>query len=128
LPALDFLRLKAGSHLIDAGVDVGLPFNGTAPDLGAFEFAPPVPADFNNDGHVNAADLVVWQSGLGAGSQTNHNAGDANGDGTVDGADFLLWQSAQASDPSVSAVPEPASLVLLVIAAAATAKAQRPRA
>ncbi len=37
LPADDFLRLTAGSALIDAGVDVGLPFNGRAPDLGAYE-------------------------------------------------------------------------------------------
>jgi pectate lyase-like protein len=35
-----FARLVAGSNLIDKGVDVGLPFSGPAPDLGAFEFAP----------------------------------------------------------------------------------------
>ena len=34
------MRLKAGSQLIDAGVDIGLPFLGKAPDLGAFEFDP----------------------------------------------------------------------------------------
>jgi len=38
LPTIDFLKLVAGSDLIDAGIDVGLPFNGTAPDLGAFEY------------------------------------------------------------------------------------------
>jgi hypothetical protein len=32
-----FMRLKAGSGLIDAGIDIGLPFHGKAPDLGAFE-------------------------------------------------------------------------------------------
>lgn len=32
-----FLRLAAGSSLIDAGVPVGLPYIGNAPDLGAFE-------------------------------------------------------------------------------------------
>ena len=37
LPELDFLKLSPTSRLINAGVDVGLPFNGTAPDLGAFE-------------------------------------------------------------------------------------------
>lgn len=37
LPDLNFLHLAAGSDLIDAGVNVGLPFVGTAPDLGAFE-------------------------------------------------------------------------------------------
>ncbi len=37
LPELDYLRLAPGSDLIDAGVDVGLPFQGDAPDLGAYE-------------------------------------------------------------------------------------------
>lgn len=32
------LRLRPTSRLIDAGMDVGLPFVGAAPDLGAFEF------------------------------------------------------------------------------------------
>ena len=35
-----FGRLVAGSDLIDKGVDVGWPFNGTAPDLGPYEFSP----------------------------------------------------------------------------------------
>ncbi|WP_051605456.1 Ig-like domain-containing protein [Sediminibacter sp. Hel_I_10] len=38
LPNIDFLFLVAGSDLIDAGIDVGLEFNGSAPDIGAFEF------------------------------------------------------------------------------------------
>ncbi len=33
----DFLRLAPGAPEIDAGQDVGLPFSGAAPDLGAFE-------------------------------------------------------------------------------------------
>jgi hypothetical protein len=37
LPDLRFLHLSAGSPLIDAGTDIGLPFAGPAPDLGAFE-------------------------------------------------------------------------------------------
>lgn len=37
LPDVPFLRLAPGSALIDAGIDFGQPFNGTAPDLGAFE-------------------------------------------------------------------------------------------
>ncbi len=37
LPDITFGRLAAGSDLIDAGVDVGLPFSGSAPDIGAFE-------------------------------------------------------------------------------------------
>lgn len=38
LPDITFMHLIEGSNLIDKGVDVGLPFNGSAPDLGAFEF------------------------------------------------------------------------------------------
>ncbi|GAA4769777.1 right-handed parallel beta-helix repeat-containing protein [Microbacterium gilvum] len=37
LPALTHLRPSADGALIDAGVDVGLPYTGAAPDLGAFE-------------------------------------------------------------------------------------------
>ena len=40
LPAVRFLRLAPGSAAIDRGVDLGRPFAGRAPDLGAFEFAP----------------------------------------------------------------------------------------
>jgi hypothetical protein len=42
LPAITFLTLKAGSPLIDKGTDVGLPYVGTAPDLGAYEFGAPL--------------------------------------------------------------------------------------
>lgn len=38
LPDVTFFYLKADSDMINKGVDVGLPFNGTLPDLGAFEF------------------------------------------------------------------------------------------
>lgn len=37
LPTITFMHLAAGSSLINAGVDVGIPFNGSAPDLGCFE-------------------------------------------------------------------------------------------
>ena len=37
LPNISFLKLATGSKLIDAGVDVGIPYGGNAPDLGVFE-------------------------------------------------------------------------------------------
>jgi hypothetical protein len=40
LPSINLLHLATGSAMIDAGIDVGLPYNGSAPDLGAFETAP----------------------------------------------------------------------------------------
>ena len=39
LPDIDYFELVAGSDLRDAGIDVGLPFKGSAPDLGPFESA-----------------------------------------------------------------------------------------
>ena len=37
LPDINFMKLATGSDLIDAGVNVGLSYEGSAPDLGAFE-------------------------------------------------------------------------------------------
>jgi len=37
LPDLGFMKLRAGSDLIDKGNDIGFPFSGAAPDLGWFE-------------------------------------------------------------------------------------------
>jgi MYXO-CTERM domain-containing protein len=38
LPNVDFMRLSASSRMIDKGTDVGLPYVGAAPDLGAYEY------------------------------------------------------------------------------------------
>ena len=38
LPDVSYMKPVSGSDMIDAGVDVGLPFNGSAPDIGVFEF------------------------------------------------------------------------------------------
>jgi uncharacterized repeat protein (TIGR02059 family) len=62
LPNLSFLHLAAGSKLIDAGVDVGLPYTGKAPDLGAFEAqsgsTPAVPA-YTSSAVANATPSIV---------------------------------------------------------------------
>jgi hypothetical protein len=59
LPRLPFLRPSPVSSLIDAGADVGLPYEGHAPDLGAFEF---LEEDCNGDGAVDATDLACLAS------------------------------------------------------------------
>jgi hypothetical protein len=38
LPDIQYLHLTGTSDLIDRGIDVGIPFNGSAPDIGAFEY------------------------------------------------------------------------------------------
>ena len=43
LPDITFMHLAVGSNLIDTGVDVGIPFTGILPDLGAFEFGMSMP-------------------------------------------------------------------------------------
>ncbi|MBX3409537.1 MAG: hypothetical protein KF859_06585 [Phycisphaeraceae bacterium] len=58
-----------------------------------FTFAPPCPADFNNDGGVDGADVeaffLAWEAG--------DTIADVNGDGGVDGADvetfFSAWEA-----------------------------------
>ncbi len=47
LPDLPFMHLAQGSDLIDSGTDVGLPFIGSAPDLGCFESDWPTSVDDN---------------------------------------------------------------------------------
>jgi hypothetical protein len=77
------------------------------------------PADFNEDGHVDGADLLRWKQSFG--SQSN-SLGDADGDLDADGTDFLLWQR-QLTGPGVittnAPVPEPSGWALALVAAAA---------
>jgi len=37
LPTLNFLKLRVDSGMIDRGTNLGIPFSGAAPDLGACE-------------------------------------------------------------------------------------------
>ncbi|GGX97375.1 pectate lyase [Massilia dura] len=59
LPPLPHGRLAAGTDLVDAGIDVGLAFEGAAPDLGAYEGTAPVPAYSDL-----TASVRIVQSGL----------------------------------------------------------------
>ena len=45
LPDIAFMHLAEGSDLIDSGTDLGLPYSGSAPDLGAFEFGEILPVE-----------------------------------------------------------------------------------
>ncbi|MAT69425.1 MAG: hypothetical protein CMJ58_07850 [Planctomycetaceae bacterium] len=75
-----------------------------------------IDADFNDDGAVDGADLLIWQRGNGLTDQADKSTGDSNGDGNVDAADLANWQGAYGSSTSASAagipVPEPSALRL----------------
>jgi hypothetical protein len=115
LPPLDFLRLAGGSDLIDAGTDVGLPFHGTAPDVGYYETTPSIvyaAADFNHDTNVDDADLAIWAANFGLDAGALPSQGDADSDGAVTGNDFLVWQQlldVASASPVVVSVAEPVS-------------------
>lgn len=76
-------------------------------------------ADFDEDGDVDADDLVRWKAGHGTG--TLHTQGDADGDLDVDGVDFMAWQRSLgwgvAATAVAAAVPEPGAACLLLAAA-----------
>lgn len=42
-PYIDFMRPRPDSKLVNAGTNVGLPYKGSAPDIGAFEYDPDAP-------------------------------------------------------------------------------------
>ena len=83
-----------------------------------------IPGDFNNDGHVDAADYTIWRETEG---QTGSNlAADSTGpggvpDGVVDQLDYQSWtahfgQTSGSGAVSGSAVPEPTSFALAACA------------
>ena len=72
IPNIPFMKLAAGSPLIDKGTDVGLPFTGAAPDLGAYEFG--LSSSTGSGGGSGAG-------GSGAGGATGGGAGGRTGAG-----------------------------------------------
>ena len=86
---------------MDAGTDVGLPFCGQAPDLGAFELVSPYgPADLDQDCGVDVDDFVIFESCLGGPGQlspppgcdpSHFEAADLDGDGNADLADVARF-------------------------------------
>jgi hypothetical protein len=81
--------------------------------------------DFNNDGFVDAADVAAWTAGLGTTSGAGLSDGDYDGDHDVDGADFLSWQRGFGTAPGATAIPEPLTAHLAVVALLVAAISRR---
>ena len=80
------------------------------------------PADFDEDGFVDADDLTTWKAGFGVDA-----SGDTDGDLDTDGADFLVWQQEFTGPGAISAIPEPGTLVIGLIGGIGVALASRRR-
>ena len=91
-----------------------------------FVDANPSNGDFDGDGDVDGKDFLTWQRGLGLTGQPDATTGDADDDGDVDAADLASWKLHFGPGPTpVSAVPEPASLGLLLAGGMALAAVRR---
>jgi Glucose / Sorbosone dehydrogenase len=81
-----------------------------------------VSGDYNRDGHVDAADYIVWRRSMGQ-NLAPYSGADGSGNGTVDEADFEFWRErfgdslGGAGATAEATVPEPASALLLSLAA-----------
>lgn len=99
------------------------------------EVIPPAEnADFNGDGIVNLADYTLWRDNLGSTGELGVSAGNANGDNIVDGADYGVWRSQFGSQLEATgasllagsqAVPEPATVLLVLVAVGSSVVARR---
>ena len=122
-PARQYLRLRRGHQRRHRAVGAPLANDGT--DSGAaylYAVVAGLAGDYNNNGRVDSADFVVWRNLQG--QSANGLAADGNGDGTVNQADYQLWReniglsSPAVADGATAAVPEPATIALLYLAAA----------
>jgi len=81
-------------------------------------FPPVVPGDYNGNGTVDAADYVLWRKG---GPLQN----EVDTPGTVNAADYTAWRarfgntSGSGSGLGAGSVPEPSSMMLLLVASTA---------
>jgi MYXO-CTERM domain-containing protein len=87
-PNVDFLKLAAGSAMIDKGTDVKLPFVGAAPDLGAYEYGATGAAGTSGSGGATGAGGAPGMGGtpgsggaVGTGGSTGTGVGGKIGTG-----------------------------------------------
>jgi hypothetical protein len=82
--------------------------------------------DFNGDGIINAADYIVWRNTFDTAVAAGTGA-DASGNGLIDQDDYDIWKmnfgmavgSGSISFTLSEAIPEPGSLVLVLLAGVA---------
>ncbi|MGS2648275.1 right-handed parallel beta-helix repeat-containing protein [Streptosporangium sp. G12] len=80
LPVLPHLRPAANSTLVDKGTDVGLPYTGQAPDLGAFERSGDTPSGRRYEAEITPA---VCQGSIDSNQVGFSGSGFCNGNAAV---------------------------------------------
>ena len=86
----------------------------------------PLAGDFDADNDVDGVDFGIWQTGYPTASGATLADGDADGDGDVDGTDFGLWQANYPTNMgSAAAIPEPATLGLMLVSGLALLHGKR---
>jgi GH35 family endo-1,4-beta-xylanase len=102
---------------------------GIALNQGTFEYLlaieTGVTGDYNGDGKVSAADYTVWRDTYGSTTDLRANGDDSNS--VIDDDDYQVWldnfgmvqASGSGASATSAAVPEPATAVLLLMAALA---------
>ena len=87
------------------------------------ELPTPTPGDYNGDGMVDLVDYTVWRNHLGADAATlADGTRDPSNSGVVNAVDYQYWKAnfgatSTSGALSATAVPEPGSALLLVLAA-----------
>ena len=77
---------------------------------------PALAGDYSGDGAVDATDYVIWRRSKGS---TTELAADGDGNGIVDESDYEIWRrnfGAVRSESVQSAVPEPGSFAMMLLA------------
>jgi hypothetical protein len=82
------------------------------------------PGDYNGDGIVDMNDYNVWKTAFGSSTIIYGSGADGNYDGVVNAADYSVWRDNLGAATGVGAfssasVPEPSTLVLCMLSAAA---------
>src|SRR3954465_740250 len=98
-PACALLHLSAGRKMIDKGTNVSLPYVGTAPDLGAYEFGA-VSAGGAGSGNAGGTNVSGW-SALSGGAAGAASSGGNAVDGGFGGAGALGGHEATVSSAGV---------------------------